>query len=311
MFITSLFRQHLAALRALLVLTVVTGAAYPLAVWGLAQIPGLRDKADGSIIDVSGRPVGSELIGQPFVDANGSPLRQYFQSRPSYAGTGYDPTNSGAGNLGPESIVDTPGDPVKLDHGAKPADAGFKPSLLTTVCANSFAIGELESVDGRRPYCTANGVGAVLSLIGPRDARGNVTRPIRVVSVNEPCSSDPRKPTATFIAAWAGVKVECARYGEDYAAGQIIPVRGDAPAISPIPPDAITASGSGLDPDISSAYARLQVSRIASARSITTQQVLGVLADNTHNRTLGFLGEPTVNVLQANLELDRKYPVRS
>src|SRR5512139_4195033 len=104
-------RMHWAALRALLVLTVITGLAYPLLIWLVAQLPGLRDNANGSIIEVGGKPVGSRLIGQLFTDANGNPLAHYFQSRPSAAGDGYDPLATSASNLGPESIVDIPGDP--------------------------------------------------------------------------------------------------------------------------------------------------------------------------------------------------------
>ena len=119
--------------------------------------------------------MGSSLIGQSFTDSDGNALPQYFQSRPSAAGDGYDPLATGASNLGPESIVDAPG----------------KPSLLTLVCSRSAAVGELDGVDGSRPFCTGGGVGAVLSVIGPRDARGNVVHPTRVVSVNEPCATAP------------------------------------------------------------------------------------------------------------------------
>src|SRR5262249_49671754 len=118
-------RQHLAALRALLVLTVIVGIGYPLAITGVAQLPGLSGKANGSLVKAaSGEVIGSPLIGQPFTDADGKPLPQYFQSRPSAAGAGYDPTATGASNLGPESIVDTLPDPSNKD------DEG-KQSLLT------------------------------------------------------------------------------------------------------------------------------------------------------------------------------------
>ena len=69
-------------------LTVITGLAYPLFIWLVAQLPGLHDKADGSILSADGKPVGSSLIGQPFTDKDGNPLPQYFQSRPSAAGDG-------------------------------------------------------------------------------------------------------------------------------------------------------------------------------------------------------------------------------
>src|SRR4029077_14256399 len=142
--ISNLVRQHWAALRALLVLTVIVGLAYPVFIWLVAQIPGLRDQANGSIIEANGKPVGSSLIGQLFTDKDGNPLPQYFQSRPSAAGAGYDPMASGPSNLGPESIVDTPADPSKLTPGADPSTAGFKASLLTQVCTRSVAIGKLE-----------------------------------------------------------------------------------------------------------------------------------------------------------------------
>jgi K+-transporting ATPase ATPase C chain len=300
--VSNLIRNHWAALRALLVLTVITGIAYPLVVWALALLPGLNDKAQGSIISVDGKQVGSSLIGQSFTDSDGNPLPQYFQSRPSAAGDGYDPLATSASNLGPENIVDTAGDPSLPE-----ADNGFKPSLLTLVCSRSAAVGTLEGVDGSRPFCTGDGVGAVLSVIGPRDAGGNVVQPTKVVSVNQPCSTTK----APFLTTYDGVKVECAKYGEDYTIGQIVPIRGSAPADPAVPADAVTASGSGLDPDISPAYGDIQVARVAKARGVTADQVRELLADNTHGRALGFMGEPRVNVLELNLALDQKYPVRS
>jgi K+-transporting ATPase c subunit len=300
-------RMHWAAFRALLVLTVITGLAYPLFIWLVAQIPGLHDKAEGSILTANGKPVGSRLIGQLFTDKDGNPLPQYFQSRPSAAGNGYDPLSSSASNLGPESIVDTLADPSQLAAGKSASDAGFKPSLLTQVCTRSATIGQLEGVDGSRPFCTGGGVGAVLSVIGPRDAGGNVIHPTRVVSVNEPCQTTQ----TSFLAIYQGVRVECAKYGEDYTIGQIVPVRGAAPSNPAVPADAVTASGSGLDPHISVAYADIQVARVAKARHVSPDQIRAVVAQYRSGRDLGFFGEPTVNVLQLNLQLDHRYPVSS
>jgi potassium-transporting ATPase KdpC subunit len=288
---SNLVRQHWAAFRTLVVLTVIVGIAYPLFIWLVAQLPGLRDNANGSIIGADGKPLGSKLIGQRFTDSEGDPLPQYFQSRPSAAGDGYDPLSTSASNLGPESIVDTP----------------VKQSLLTLVCSRSAAIGKLEGVDGSRPFCTGHGVGAVLSVIGPRDASGNVINPTRVVSVNEPCDTTP----TPFLNSYESDHVECAKDGEDYSIGQIVPIRGAAPANPVVPADAVTASGSGLDPHISLAYADLQSPRVAKTRGISEDQVRQAVRDSQDGRTLGFIGQARVNVLQLNLELDQKYPVKS
>lgn len=114
-------RQLLPALRAMIVLTVLLGLAYPLALTGFAQavVPG---RADGSLVRRDGEVVGSSLIGQSFADEP-----RYFQSRPSAAGDGYDPLASGASNLGPESpdllaaIEERRAAAVALD-GTAPAD---------------------------------------------------------------------------------------------------------------------------------------------------------------------------------------------
>ena len=75
-----------------------------------------------------------------------------------------------------------------------------------------------------------------------------------------------------------------------------------------IPADAVTTSASGLDPDISPAYARLQARRIATARGVPVQEVQSVIDGNTHGPLLGFIGQPTVNVLMTNRALDARFP---
>jgi K+-transporting ATPase ATPase C chain len=286
--------QHLAAVRALLVLSVLLGIIYPLLMVGIARIPGLSGHADGSLVTKDGKTVGSRLIGQAFVDGDGNPLKQYFQSRPSAAGDGYDPTSTSASNLGPENVVDTLHDPsVKDDTG--------KQSLLTQVCARSKAVGELEGVDGSRPYCTPGGVGAVLAVFYRDGSAGPVTR---VVSLNEGC------PAIPFTVSYAGVKVDCATFGEDYSKGVVTPVRGNAPDQPAVPADAVTASGSGLDPQISVAYGRLQAARVAATRGMSAAEVNAFIDKHTTGRVLGFVGEPGVNVMQLNLDLDAGHPVR-
>jgi K+-transporting ATPase ATPase C chain len=75
-----------------------------------------------------------------------------------------------------------------------------------------------------------------------------------------------------------------------------------------VPADALTASASGLDPDISPAYARLQVARVAAARGIAEERVAALVADSIRGRTWGLLGEPRVNVLRLNIALETMAP---
>lgn len=190
-------RQYLVALRAMLVLTAVLGIVYPIAITGIGQLA-LPAQANGTQLTVNGASVGSALIGQAFVDADGNPLRQYFQPRPSAAGDGYDGSSSSGSNWGPEN-----------------AD--------------------------------------LIAAIQQRKEQ---------------------------IAAFNGVE----------------------PAS--IPADAVTASSSGLDPHISPEYARLQVSRVAVERGMKLTQVAALVESKIQNRDAGYLGEPTVNVLQLNIALD-------
>lgn len=191
-------RQLLAAVRAMAVGTLVLGLAYPLLMTGVAQVvtPG---RADGSLVTgADGTVVGSALIGQAFVAADGEPLAQYFQSRPS--ASGYDGAASGGSNLGPNSD-----------------------ELLALVAGRRAAVAELEGVDP-----------------------------------------------------------------------------GDVPA------DAVTASASGLDPDISVEYAALQVDRVAAVRGVDPDVVRRLVAESTSGRDLGVVGAPHVRVLELNLALDRE-----
>ncbi|ADH66942.1 potassium-transporting ATPase subunit KdpC [Nocardiopsis dassonvillei] len=99
----AILRQFGAALRAVLVLTLVLGLAYPLAATLLAQTL-MPARADGSLLRApDGTVVGSALIGQSFTGSDGRPLPEWFQSRPSAAGDGHDAGASGGSNLGPEN----------------------------------------------------------------------------------------------------------------------------------------------------------------------------------------------------------------
>jgi K+-transporting ATPase ATPase C chain len=111
-------------------------------------------------------------------------------------------------------------------------------------------------------------------------------------------ADDPSTPDVDE--SYQGVEQRVAAYREE----------NGLPAGTPVPVDAVTASGSGLDPAISVANARLQAPRVARERGVDTAAVLQLVEDNTDGRGLGFLGEPAVNVLELNLALDRQFPVR-
>ena len=169
--------------------TLIFGVGYPFLVTGLSQLF-FKDKANGQLIQRNGELVGSRIIGQPFTAPN------YFHSRPSAAGTGYDAANSSGSNYAPTNK-----------------------KLVDRVTADS--------------------------------ATAQTDRP-----------------------------------------GTAVPI------------DLVTASASGLDPHITPAAAAYQVTRIAQERHLTEAQVQQLVAKHTEGRQLGFLGEPRVNVLELNLDLD-------
>jgi K+-transporting ATPase ATPase C chain len=194
---SSVGRQHWVALRAMVAFTVVLGVGYTAVITGIGQLA-LPAQANGSMVqDADGRVVGSALIGQSFTDADGAALPQWFQSRPSAAGDGYDASASSGSNYGPENE-----------------------KLIAAIAERKAAVAKLEGV-----------------------------------SENE------------------------------------------------VPPDAVTASASGLDPQISPAYARIQVARVAEARDLPQADVEALVESHIQGRDLGILGDETVDVLELNLAL--------
>src|ERR1035441_9244417 len=127
-------KQFLIALKATLVLTLLTGVMYPLLVTGLAKVL-FRDKADGSLIQSHGRTVGSELIGQRFTKP------EYFHGRPSAAGNdGYDGLSSGGSNLGPtnQKLADRVTADVKTFRAENPTFTGAVPGDAVTASGSGL-----------------------------------------------------------------------------------------------------------------------------------------------------------------------------
>ena len=189
-------RQYWVAIRAMLIFSVVLGVGYTAVITGIGQLA-LPYQANGSVIAVGDATVGSALIGQEFTDKKGTALPQWFQSRPSAAGNGYDASASSGSNYGTENT-----------------------DLITAVKERKAAIAELDGVTG-----------------------------------------------------------------------------------SSIPPDALTASSSGLDPHISPEYALLQVERIARVRTLSVASVTKLVDDQIQAPDLGYLGQSRVNVLELNVAL--------
>jgi K+-transporting ATPase ATPase C chain len=184
-------RRHLiTAVLYTVVTTVIFGLIYPFVVTGLAQAL-FHDKANGQLLYKNGELIGSRIVGQPFS------APQYFYSRPSAAGNGYDAANSGASNYAPTNK-----------------------KLIDRIAGD-------------------------VALLQP----------------NHPGSE--------------------------------------------VPIDLVTASASGLDPDITPAAAEFQVARVARERHLSEDIVRKLVAEHTQRRQLGFLGESRVNVLLLNLDLDQ------
>ncbi len=260
---------------ATLVLAVIVCGIYPVVVWGLSQIF-FNDRANGSLIkNDKGEVIGSRLIGQSFSDA------KYFHPRPSAAGSGYDGTASGGSNLGPTS--------KKLINGTT------KPTTQPNPKAGGDPIPGPDAVDydGIKlrvlNYLDENGIEVKLIQI-QKDSDGKELGRALVEA----------KPFKTEKGEWDQVKLVNA-FNDDASTLIIQPS-------TPVPADAVTASGSGLDPHISVENARIQIKRVADARKVAVDVVRKIVDANTDGADLGILGDPGVNVLMLNLSLDKNAP---
>lgn len=122
--------------------------------------------------------------------------------------------------------------------------------------------------------------------------------------------TDPKDPTKTVPTPYDGSNSSASNLAptskalHDRVAGDVATIEKQGAASGAIPMDAVTSSGSGLDPDISPAYAVLQANRVATARHLSADVVRQLLFSHTQGRVLGLFGEPRVNVLRLNLALD-------
>jgi K+-transporting ATPase ATPase C chain len=173
-------RQLLPAVLMVVVFTVVFGLAYPLVITGISQFF-YKDKANGSLVEVDGKPVGSSLIGQAWVDEDGEPLPQYFQSRPSAAAgpagdspAGYNPTLSLGSNLGPTNpcLVPIEDEPCLDDDGEE-----IDPAVVAAVKAYR----ELNGLDDDTPI-PVDAVTASASGLDPHISEANARLQTRRVA---------------------------------------------------------------------------------------------------------------------------------
>lgn len=188
----------------------------------------------------------------------------------------------------------------------------IRPAIVSTVLFTALlGVGYPLAITGIAGVAFPNQAGG--SIV--RDASGQV---VGSALIAQPFTKDqylhPR-PSAAGAAGYDAAGSSGSNYGP--MSGDLAKrVKGDAQAIrastgqARITDDAVTTSGSGLDPDISPDYALLQADRIAKARGRTAEEVRKVISSHIESPALGFLGQPAVNVLMTNRALDAAFPAR-
>ncbi len=186
-------RQYWVAIRAMIVFTVVLGIAYTAVITGVGQLVAPA-QANGSVVKVDGKVVGSALIGQGFTDRKGNALPEWFQSRPSAAGDGYDATASSFSNYGPENAdlikaVEERKAAIAKEDGVPassiPADAlTTSASGLDPHISPAYALLQVDRIASVRKLPEAKVKALVESMIQNRDAGYLGEKTVNVLRLN-------------------------------------------------------------------------------------------------------------------------------
>lgn len=261
-------RQLVASIVLTAIVAITLGLLYPLAMAGIGAVA-FPFRSGGSLIKHNGQIVGSALIGQNFLDKDGNPLPQYFQPRPSASGAnGYDPVGA---TCTPQLTGCGASGASNLGPG-DPKLVGNVPGLNLDTKTNPYAT-------PTDPFCVP---------VQQTDQKGN---PVTDKQGNAVYQKDK---DGNYVCNSNTVFERALSYRQ----------LNNLPDKTKVPVDAVTASGSGLDPDISVANARLQAARVAGTRKVPVQTVLHLIDAHANSRQFGFLGEKTVNVVDLNLALD-------
>jgi K+-transporting ATPase ATPase C chain len=266
----SLLGHIWASIGVTIVLGIICCGIYPLLIWGLGQAF-FRVQADGSLLakDGSYTTDDTQAVGSALIGQNFSDPK-YFHPRPSAAGNGYDPTSSGGSNLGPlsDKLINGVTTPATTQPTTQPETLSYDGIRLRTI-----------------HYANDNGIPFKLFNV---TADGTKTE----VPLKNYLNKDGSLNDIGLVDAFPHGGATAGLIASDFG--------------TLIPGDAVTASGSGLDPHISPANAALQINRVATARKISPDKVKALVDKYTDGPDLGILGDPGVNVLRLNIALDQE-----